>query len=293
MTSRYGFSPRPAPAPDASVTPLRAEDATRLGLGWGSSFSARELAQHLRDYPGLPWWVPATGEYLIGEPWRHRDEIAAIREMSARLHQGPLADAFCAASRERGYRLAVMVDQHEIRRDSFYQELGFALMQEILIYELRRLPRPIPPTATLRFNLVTPATNADLLAVDHAAFPWLWRNSAGEFAAYAALYGVEIYLGRELGGAAVAYVGITSYRGWGHLDRIAVIPGRQGRGYGLEALNFATARLAEHGARHIGLSTQSDNVRSQGLYERYGFRRTYHNDYSIYGKWLEEARNEK
>ncbi|HEX5501433.1 MAG TPA: GNAT family N-acetyltransferase [Thermomicrobiales bacterium] len=293
MTSRYGFSPHPTPTPDATIAPLRAEDAGRLGLGWSSNFSARELAQHLQAHPGLSWWVPATGEYLIGEPWRHRDEIAAIRELSARLHAGPLAAAFCAGCRERGDRLAVMVDQHEIRRDSFYQDLGFDLLQEILIYELRRLPRPIPPPARLRFAPLTPATHADLLAVDHAAFPWLWRNSAGEFASYGALYGVEIYVGREPGGAPVAYVGLTSYRGWGHLDRIAVIPERQGSGYGLEALNFATAHLAEHGARHLGLSTQSDNIRSQSLYERYGFRRTYHNDYFIYGKWLDEMRNEK
>ena len=36
----------------------------------------RELEQHLLTYPGLSWWVPSSSEYLIGGPWRHRDEIA-------------------------------------------------------------------------------------------------------------------------------------------------------------------------------------------------------------------------
>ena len=71
--------------------------------------------------------------------------------------------------------------------------------------------------------------------------------------------------------------------------RIAVIPERQGSGYGLETLHFAIARLSDLGARRVGLSTQADNLRSQQLYERYGFRRTGGNDYTIYGQWLAEA----
>ena len=71
--------------------------------------------------------------------------------------------------------------------------------------------------------------------------------------------------------------------------RIAVIPERQGAGYGLETLHFAIARLSDLGARRVGLSTQANNIRSQQLYERYGFRRTGGNDYTIYGVWLDEG----
>jgi len=42
-------------------------------------------------------------------------------------------------------------------------------------------------------------------------------------------------------------------------------------------------------ARRVGLSTQADNLRSQQLYERYGFRRAGGNDYTIYGSWLDDA----
>ncbi len=277
-----------APHGSADETPVRLEphDVSRLSLGWSSSFNARELEQHVLAYPGLSWWLPSGGEYLIGAPWRHRDEITVIQELSGRLRSEELVAALVAGCREQGQRLVVMLDQYEGRRDSFYGRIDFELLQHIIIYELPRLPRTIPAPTRLHFAPLTPATWDDLLAVDHAAFPWLWWNSQAEFNAYMALYGVELILAYEADGTPVAYTGITSYRGWGHLDRIAVIPDRQGTGYGLEALNYAVARLGELGARRIGLSTQADNIRSQYLYERYGFRRTNGSDYTIYGKWL-------
>jgi ribosomal protein S18 acetylase RimI-like enzyme len=286
MTRIYGFGRPPTPPPDATVAPLEPRDVGRLSLSWTSSYTPRELEQHLLAHPGLSWWSPAVGEYLIGGPWRHRDDIAVIQELAARFYPEQLVDAFAAACRERGYALVVMLDQQETRRESFYQRIGFELLQEIITYELPRLPRNVPAPARLRFERHTPEALEDLVAVDHAAFPWLWRNTPAEFASYLALYGVEVYLGREPDGRAVAYFGITSYRGWGHLDRIAVIPERQDAGYGLETLNAAVARLGEQGARRIALSTQVDNVRSQRLYEQYGFQRTTGNDYTIYGKAL-------
>jgi ribosomal protein S18 acetylase RimI-like enzyme len=131
---------------------------------------------------------------------------------------------------------------------------------------------------------------AALLSVDHAAFPWLWWNNVAEFAAYARVPGVELYVGRDARDVPVAYVGLTHFRGWGHLDRIGVVPGVQGTGYGLEALRFAVHLLRSGGATRVGLSTQANNTRSQHLYHRYGFQRTYQNDYNIYGVWVNPNR---
>ncbi len=285
-----GFGRATNDAEGATPAILGPRDLARLALGWSSSFTQRELEQHLLAHPRLSWWIPAGGEYLIGGPWRHRDEIAVIQELTGRLRSEELVAAMVADCREQGLRLLVMLDQYEGRRESFYSRIGFDLLQHIIIYELPRIPRTLPAPRHLRFVPFTPAMRDDLLRVDHAAFPWLWWNSATEFAAYAALYGVEIFIGYEADGTPSAYVGLTSYRGWGHLDRIAVIPERQGAGYGLEALNFAIGRLDALGARRVGLSTQADNVRSQQLYERYGFRRAGGSDYTIFGTWL---RNEE
>jgi ribosomal protein S18 acetylase RimI-like enzyme len=48
--------------------------------------------------------------------------------------------------------------------------------------------------------------------------------------------------------------------------------------------------LARGGATRVGLSTQANNTRSQRLYHRFGFQRTYQNDYNIYGVWVNPAR---
>ncbi|MGN6673182.1 MAG: GNAT family N-acetyltransferase [Thermomicrobiales bacterium] len=288
MNPIRGFGRAPQDPLNEAPARLEPRDLARLSLSWSSNYTTRDLEQHLLEHPGLSWWIPSLNEYLVGGPWRHRTEIVVIQELTARLRDEELVEALVAECRRRALPLVVMLDQYEIRRDSFYSRIGFALLQHIIIYELPRLPRVAPQPRHLRFVPLSATNQDDLLRVDHAAFPWLWWNSAAEFAAYAALYGVEIYIGYEQDGTPAAYIGITSYRGWGHLDRIAVIPDRQGTGYGLEALNFAIARLSEHGARRVGLSTQADNIRSQHLYETYGFRRTNGSDYTIYGRWLDE-----
>ncbi|HEX5500254.1 MAG TPA: GNAT family N-acetyltransferase, partial [Thermomicrobiales bacterium] len=126
---------------------------------------------------------------------------------------------------------------------------------------------------------------ASLAHIDHDAFPWLWRNSADEFRAYAATPGVELLLGFD-DDRPVSYAGLTRYPGWGHLDRIAVLRDQQGSGLGRETLAFSVERMAQGGARRIGLSTQRDNRRSQLLYERFGFRRSPGYDYRLYGAYF-------
>ncbi|MCA1725417.1 MAG: GNAT family N-acetyltransferase, partial [Thermomicrobia bacterium] len=196
------------------------------------------------------------------------------------------------ADRERAHELIVMTDFAGARQPSFYAGLGLGLIQEVLCYELRALP-PEPPRGLLTFSAVSHERLdelAALIAVDHASFPWLWWNSATEFAAYGRVPGVALYVGADNQGTPVAYVGITHFRGWGHLDRIGVVPGYQGAGFGLETLRFAVQMLARGGATRIGLSTQANNTRSQRLYHRFGFQRTYQNDYNIYGAWVNPAR---
>jgi ribosomal protein S18 acetylase RimI-like enzyme len=99
---------------------------------------------------------------------------------------------------------------------------------------------------------------------------------------------VKIYGGWDASGRLVSYVGVTRFRAWGHLDRIAVLPELQGQGIGLESLEWALYVLAQSGARRIGLSTQARNERSRLLYERYGFQRKTNQDYYLYGDWLQE-----
>src|SRR5262249_3775455 len=145
----------------------------------------------------------------------------------------------------------VCVETHETRASSFYDRAGLELLQEVISFELDPNLRAIPTPGALQFRYADPNDDqdlADLMKIDSTSFPWLWRNSPSEFAEYAVAGGVELHIG-VLKGEAVAYIGITAFLGWGHLDRIAVVPEAQGLGLGLEALSYAAGRLASVGAK--------------------------------------------
>lgn len=275
-----------------NVEPVTIQTVSQLRLSWSSRFAREDIARIVIDYPGLSLWIPDTGEYVVGGPWRHRSEISAVLELSAHSGAVPLLQQLSAASSEAGKRLVIASEHHESRQKAFYLNSGYDLVEEILIYELNRLRYNLTPNPRLRFEpveLKNRALTRELIELDHRSFPWLWWNSSEEFENYAESFGVNIYIGRDEMSRAVSYVGVTRFRNWGHLDRIAVDPTLQGQGLGWESLDWAVGILAESGARRIGLSTQARNVRSRRLYERYGFHRVPSQDYSLYGQWLGPA----
>ena len=130
---------------------------------------------------------------------------------------------------------------------------------------------------------LTPPRLPDLMALESASFPWLWRFGERIFPQTATSPNRRLLLGYE-GDRLVGYLIIALHGNFGHLDRLAVDPALQGNGYGAELLARALREMAARGASTMGLSTQKDNFRSQRLYERFGFRRA--GAYTMYGKWL-------
>jgi ribosomal protein S18 acetylase RimI-like enzyme len=272
--------------PTSQPQPLTADIAARHRFDWAGRLDINDLNRTLSSYPGRSSWVPDVDEVLVIGPWRNRDEIAAVTQISAirRL------DDLIALSRDASFRLGadafVMPEWNETRNARFYERNGLDLLEEVISYEVDAgVARPGDLERDHPVRLVTADAPllSHILAIDHAAFPWLWRNSRLEFEHYLFTPGVEIWALCNESGAPISYAGITSYSGWGHLDRIAVDPLWQGKGYGERAVRFAIARLRQLGARRVGLSTQRSNVRSQHLYARIGFRQTWQNDYRIYG----------
>src|SRR5579875_681919 len=256
------------------IRPVGIDDVPSMRLGWSSRLDKDDLLKALRRDPGLTLWIPETGEFIAGGRWRHRREIATILELSGTAHATDLVQALVEQARRRDRRLVIVSERYEQRKEAFYTSAGFELIEEILIYELGRIPSRRIESGDLIMTPVDvddPLQLDELIRVDHAAFPWLWWNSVDEFKDYAESPGVEIYLGR-IGNRPVSYIGITRFRSWGHLDRIAVLPERQGERIGLRSLDWAVATLAANGARRVGLSTQQRNTASRRLYEQYGFR---------------------
>ncbi len=255
---------------------------------WDSHAQYEAAWRTLREFPGRSVWLPATLEFALVGAWRHRAEIAQITELVAPRHTVEILAAAAERCKMDGVELVVYLESESIRNPGLFHRAGFETIEQVIAYELDRIPSTVAPGGTLRFlpaDPEDPETLQALLDVDHASFPWLWWNSEEEFKTYAESPGVEVFL-VQLRGEAVGYIGMTTYIGWGHLDRIAIVPQHQGQGFGKEALAFAVWRLAQRGARRIGLSTQLTNDRSRRLYERFGFRRSRANDYRLYGCWL-------
>ncbi|MGI8586428.1 MAG: GNAT family N-acetyltransferase [Chloroflexia bacterium] len=268
-----------------AVRPLTSADVPALRLPWDSRFTPKRLAAHLARHPDLGWVNPESGEYIVAEPWRHRQEITSLLEVHARSGRGTLLTRAADDLRAAGARLLLLPDGEGLTAPRLYAGHGFARLERIVHYQLLAGPqavtRPLPP---LEFSPLTLHHLPTLLALDHTSFPWLWWNSEDEIVSYAGLDGVQIWLGWAAG-VPVAYAGTTTIDRWGHLDRIAVDPAYHGRGYGAAMLAFVLNHLSAAGVNRVTLSTQSDNLQSQRLYQGFGFRLTSEVS-DIYGEWL-------
>lgn len=237
--------------------------------------------------PGLSMWHPESREFVLVTPWRHRRDIPTVHVSSAFRHEDALLSASIRAAEEQGKAAFVMLELQEIRRPSFYQRNGLERLESIVTYEMRQpqaFLRTIPSRRQefVQLDWRSGELGKTVIDLDHAAFPWLWWNSAEEFTSYISLPNIEVWAGMH-DGEVVSYVGFTHFRGWSHLDRIAIRPDTQGQGFGREALHFTVERMVNAGARRIGLSTQGTNARSRRLYERIGFRETPEHHYDVYG----------
>jgi ribosomal protein S18 acetylase RimI-like enzyme len=272
--------------PSSQPQPLTLEAAARHRFDWAGRLDINDLDRTLSVFPGRSSWIPDADEVLVVGPWRYRDDIATVAQISAvrRL------DELIAASREASFQLGadafVMPEWNETRNQRFYERNGLSLLEDVLSFEVDAgvsRPEDLKQPGAVRLESLDAPLLDRIMAIDHNAFPWLWRNSRLEFEHYLFTPGVELWAFGNPNGEAVSYAGITSYAGWGHLDRVAVDPDYQGRGIGTRTVRFAIARLRQLGARRVGLSTQRSNLRSQRLYVHIGFQQTWQNDYRIYG----------
>ena len=275
------------------VEPLLPSQVGELNLNWTSHFNTPALREHLEEFPGLSLRVSGHSDYIVGDNWRRRPEIGQVTETRTRYQHTALIDGLLAEFVRRGYRLVILGHDEQTDHAEFYADAGFEELERIVYYEkpdMQIQPLAEPPPVTMELYRHTPVHKNDLLAVDNAAFPWLWWNSRDELNYYQDQEGVNIYLayrnkpegGREPAG----YIGFTLYDRWAHLDRLAVIPGLQGQRTGAYLLGYAIALMEQKGAKRVTLSTQLNNTRSQALYEGFGFQRVKSLEYNLVGKWL-------
>lgn len=274
------------------VEPLVVADVGKVRHSWLNGFTREELARHVERNPQFCWWVRRSGDYIVGEPWRRRSDIGCIAELNAR---GSARDALTARLSEafvaQGYQAVVLGYHGWEQYAAYYASLGFSALERVVYYEKPNMQLSYRPSVQVANGEVSiaplkPDELDSLIAVDHAAFPWLWWNSRAEMEQYQVMDNVGIYLARYQGQAR-GYFSYTLFERWGHLDRIAVDPQARGIGLGAAQLARAVAEMESHGVRRITLSTQATNAQSRKLYEGFDFRLTGES-YHIYGKMLTE-----
>ncbi len=273
----------PIQAPE--VIPLLPGDVDSLRLP--NRRAVEQTRRVIIRRPNRSVWIPETLEFLVIGSWRNRPEISSIEDFEAIRNVEPLVREAAERAFAQHDELLLAVELEASSSRSRFERAGMEMLEEVITYEIDAARVPRMPQKHLRLVSISPHDTAAVDRVgslDQAAFPWLWRNSRAEFEVYLASPGVSVsFIVRD--GMPVAYVGSTLFPGWGHLDRIAVAPELQGQGLGRSALILAIDSLRQKGARRVGLSTQRTNLRSQRLYDRFGFRRTPDLDYRLFGLW--------
>jgi ribosomal protein S18 acetylase RimI-like enzyme len=274
----------------STVEPLLAAVAVDLRLPFLSRLTPAGLVTRIQEDPGLAFVAAGTGNYALGSHWRRRPDIGEICEISRGPYQRALLHRILQAFEERGVALVLLDYDENTSEALFYESEGFVRMERIVEYVVPspRLEHWAPDQDIVPYDRGLRTT---VMEVERESFPWMWRNSPEEMAAYEATSGVEIYVIKERSRVA-GYAGITNRGPAVHLDRLAVRRTSQGHGLGGRLVAFTIKRAEDLGARRLSLSTQSDNMRSQQLYQRFGFRRGRWS-YDIRGIWLQQPVEER
>ncbi len=128
----------------------------------------------------------------------------------------------------------------------------------------------LPSQATLRTML--PDDLERVASVDQHSFRPLWQHSLRALTAAYQLSSLATVI--EVEDDVVAYQISTSSALGAHLARLAVKPEAQGQGLAKTLVAHALRYFERRGITRMSVNTQSDNTRSQFLYEKLGFKPT-------------------
>jgi ribosomal protein S18 acetylase RimI-like enzyme len=146
---------------------------------------------------------------------------------------------------------------------------GFTQNDTVRFLEWSKSKAPPEPEIELP---VEPLLSTNLTAVaeiDRRAFAPLWRHSLE--ALQSALNHANYATVLRQDGKAVGYQISTASQYGGHLARLAVDPGFQGKGLASYLVVDALRYFHHHGHDRVTVNTQGSNGRSLALYKRLGF----------------------
>ena len=218
----------------------------------------------MRHYEHLQW----GSDRLRLAPWRGDPTIA---ELAPALSGRPVAVDSIERGLElvagRGFR-AVLTNALAPEEQHGYLSAGFSVHERLHL--LSRTLDAIPdPPASPRLRRGRRRDRSPLLGVDHAAFDPFWRlDQLGLDDALRATPSSRL---RVSAGPMVAYA-VTGRAGpRGYLQRLAVHPDHQRRGWGRALVIDALRWLRRRGADTAIVNTQESNTAAYELYVALGF----------------------
>ncbi|HLF07971.1 MAG TPA: GNAT family N-acetyltransferase [Dehalococcoidia bacterium] len=270
------------------IQPLSLAQVDSLRLPFAGSWAIDQVRERVTKYPQFAFWSPNTRDYILGGFWRGRPEVGLLAEATGNnVVKTALVQRQAEAFAECGSLAMVLSDPEVDRAERFYLGLGWPVLEEMVQYERHSCHVESDERPQLTLRPFMPDDLASVTNIDRRAFRWLWWNDPQDFLQYCRLPDVHAFTtwhGEDL----VGYVSYTLREGRGHIDRIAIDPDFQGRGYGADLLIMIMQRMEREGGRNVGLNTQSDNQRAHNLYGRFGFDRQRWG-FRIVGKWLTDT----
>ena len=150
--------------------------------------------------------------------------------------------------------------------------LGFEVKDCIVTFEWHQHPLPqIRPHPRLQIRSARLEDLPALLELDRLAFGAMWHKPKTAFRE-AMSRAVSFAVG-VIDGALIAYEWCDQYGDRAHLTRLATHPDYAGLGIGSQILHYALQTLSRFNVNVVSLNTQKNNLRSQELYQRFGFKR--------------------
>jgi ribosomal-protein-alanine N-acetyltransferase len=151
---------------------------------------------------------------------------------------------------------------------------GFDLANEVLFMEWTESDPGVDLHRANELGIRTMRSEdlAQVASVDRAAFDPVWSLSLRSLTAAHALASLATVL--EVDGQIIAYQISTASALGAHLARLAVLPDRQGLGYGRALVQHVLRVHSRRGQGRVSVNTQADNLHSQRLYHSLGFKET-------------------
>jgi ribosomal-protein-alanine N-acetyltransferase len=230
------------------------------------------------DRPSDAIWLAHDHDQLVGLLLAPIDGSSTAWLRSIAIANGYSAEPILAAllARARPQLHAQGVDQitalgHPQWLADLLPRMGFQPLTEVMT--LRKSDRALPERARFATAYVRAARLTDVPVIatnDRAAFEPVWWHSRALIEHI--LRSVSHFVVAEVDGQIVGHAFSDVYGGQGHLIRLVVHPDYQGRGIGEQLLIESLDYQMHLGAYPFTLNTQIDNLPSQALYRRYGYR---------------------